>query len=64
MNRALAWAATPSDSGVHGWLRQSVARAGLSCVMPSHHTSPSEVSAVLVKMQFACRVCIALALVS
>ena len=43
---------------------QSVAWAGWSSLMPSHHTSPSEVSAVLVKMLLLCRLCIALALVS
>ena len=32
--------------------------------MPSHHTSPSSVSATLVKMTFACSVSIALGLVS
>ena len=43
---------------------QSVARAGGSSVMPSHHTSPSSVSAVLVKMQLPHSVSIALGLVS
>ena len=48
VNRAFGCAAGVSDSGVQGWLRQSVARAGFCSVMPSHHTSPSGVSAVFV----------------
>ncbi len=64
MKRALGWAAGVSDSGVHGLPRQSVARAGGASVMPSHHTSPSEVSAVLVKIALPHRVCMALGLVS
>src|SRR4051794_13282447 len=38
------------SSGVHGRPCQSVSFAGGSFVMPSHHTSPSGVSATLVKM--------------
>ena len=64
VKRALGCAAGVSTSGVHGWPRQSVARAGLSLLMPSHHTSPSLVSAVLVKMLFPHSVSIALGLVS
>src|SRR3954470_17226932 len=48
VKRAFGWGAGDSDSGVHGSPFQSVARAGGSH-MPSHHTSPSSVSAVLVK---------------
>ena len=64
MKRALGWAAGVSTSGFHGLPFQSVARAGGSSVMPSHHTSPSSVRAVLVKMQLPHSVSIALALVS
>src|SRR5215207_3517392 len=64
VKRALGWAAGVSTSGFHGLPFQSVARAGASSVMPSHQTSPSSVSAVLVKMQLPHRVSIALALVS
>src|SRR3954469_1265166 len=64
VNRALGWAAVVDASGVHGWPRQSVALAGLSLVMPSHHTSPWSVSAVLVKMQLPHNVSMALGLVS
>src|SRR6188768_2221941 len=64
VKRAFGWAAGVSTSGFHGLPFQSVARAGASSVMPSHHTSPSSVSAVLVKMQLPQRVSIALAFVS
>ena len=64
VKRALGWAAGVSDSGVHGSPRQSVARAGGSSVMPSHHTSPSDVRAVLVKSELPHSVYIALGLVS
>src|SRR3954469_12866868 len=64
VKRAFGWAAGVSTSGFHGLPFQSVARAGGASVMPSHHTSPSSVSAVLVKMQLPQRVSMALALVS
>src|SRR5215207_9532958 len=48
VKRALGWAAGPSLAGVHGLPFQSVASAGGVPVSPSHHTSPSGVSAVLV----------------
>ena len=64
VKRALGWAAGVSTSGFQGLPFQSVARAGGSSVMPSHHTSPSSVSAVLVKMQLPHSVSMALALVS
>ena len=63
VNRAFGWAAGVSTSGFHGLPFQSVARAGGS-PMPSHHTSPSSVSAVLVKMLLPHSVSIALGLVS
>ena len=64
VKRAFGCAAGVSDSGVHSLPRQSVAWAGVSSVMPSHHTSPSSVSAVLVKMQLPQSVSMALGLVS
>src|SRR3954464_2413559 len=64
VNRALGWAAGVFDSGVQSLPFQSVRWAGLSSVMPSHHTSPSSVRAVLVKMQLPHKVSMALALVS
>jgi hypothetical protein len=64
VNRAFGCAAGVCTSGVHVLPSQSVARAGFSSVMPSHHTSPSLVSAVLVKMLLPHSVSIALALVS
>ena len=51
VKRAFGWAAGVSISGFQSLPFQSVARAGAVSVMPSHHTSPSSVSAVLVKMQ-------------
>src|SRR5580700_735788 len=50
-------------SGVQRLPRQSVHSAGGSSVMPSHHTPPSGVSAVLVKMELRARVAMALGLV-
>src|SRR6478672_6534579 len=64
VKRAFGWAAGVSTSGFHGLPFQSVARAGGSLVIPSHHTSASSVKAVLVKMQLPHNVSIALALVS
>src|SRR5437588_319262 len=51
VKRAFGWAAGVPDSGVQSWRFQSVRWAGSSWVMPSHHTSPSSVWAVLVKKQ-------------
>src|SRR5882762_7656654 len=62
--RELGWAALSFDSGVHSWPRQSVRWSGGVSVMPSHHTSPSSVSATLVKMVLACSMAMALGLVS
>src|SRR6476659_8582628 len=64
VKRAFGWAAGVSVSGVQTLPFQSVARAGFSALMPSHHTSLSAVSAVLVKMLLLHSVSIALALVS
>src|SRR5881628_2704230 len=50
VKRAFGCAALRPQSGVHACPVQSVSRAGGSLVMPSHHTSPSSVSATLVKM--------------
>src|SRR4029077_18623019 len=49
--------------GVHRLPRQSRHSAGGSSVMPSHHTPPSGVSAVFVKMELRAKVDIALGLV-
>src|SRR5579871_6555857 len=53
VNRAFGWAAGVPLSGDHGSPRQSVMPSGGVGVIDSHHTSPSAVSAVLVKMVFA-----------
>src|SRR6185437_3994948 len=67
VNRAFGCAAfTPVSfpiCGVHLLPFQSVHSAGGSSVMPSHHTPPSGVSAVLVKMLFFASVFIAFGLV-
>ena len=63
MKRAFGWAAGASDSGVHSSPCQSIACAGGSSVIPSHQTSPSSVSAQLVKIELAATVAIALGLV-
>ena len=64
VKRAFGCAAGASFALVHALFFQSVIPAGVSFVMPSHHTSPSAVSAVLVKMEFFVMVCMALMLVS
>src|SRR5690349_10529219 len=63
VKRALGCAAFSFDSGVQSRPCQSMACAGGFSVMPSHHTSPSSVSATLVKMQFFVMVAIALGFV-
>ncbi|CAM5400395.1 hypothetical protein STENM327S_07289 [Streptomyces tendae] len=63
VKRALGWAAGVPDSGVQSLPFQSVRWAGVSSVMPSHHTSPSSVRATLVKTELPHRVFMALALV-
>src|SRR3954454_12458731 len=59
---AFGCAAGVSDSVVQGLPFQSVAAAGGS-LMPSHQTSPSAVSAVLVKIVFSSTAAIAFGLV-
>src|SRR3954471_9637522 len=63
VKRAFGCAALASDSGVQSSPFQSSAWAGGSAVIPSHHTSPSSVSAQLVKIVFARIVLIAFGLV-
>ena len=53
VKREFGWAAGSSESGVQSLPCQSIACAGGSSVMPSHQTSPSSVSAQLVKIVFA-----------
>src|SRR3984893_4897465 len=60
VNRELGCAAFRPHPGVHDWPCQSVRWAGGSLVMPSHQTSPSSVSATLVKITSRLRVSIAL----
>ena len=50
VKRALGCAAGCPLAGVQSWPIQSIRCAGDVFVMPSHHTSPSSVSATLVKM--------------
>src|SRR3954453_17859028 len=64
VNRAFGCAARRPQPGVHGWPCQSVSSGGGSLVMPSHQTSPSVVSATLVKMTLEWSVAIALGFVS
>src|SRR6187549_1167855 len=52
VKRAFGWAAGRPADGDHSFPVQSVSFAGGSLDMPSHHTSPSGVSATLVKMVF------------
>src|SRR5580658_3039651 len=63
VKRALGWADGVSEAGVQSLPRQSIAWAGASGVIPSHHTSPSSVSAQLVNTVLATSVLIALGLV-
>ncbi len=63
VKRALGWAAGVVDSGVQSLPFQSVRWAGGSSVIPSHQTSPSSVSATLVKTELPHMVFMALALV-
>src|SRR5262245_23400590 len=53
VNRALGCEALVSDAGVQSLPCQSIACAGGSPSMPSHHTSPSSVRATLVKIVLA-----------
>ena len=50
VKREFGCAAGSSESGAQSRARQSIACAGFSSVIPSHHVSPSSVSAVLVKI--------------
>src|SRR5665647_304715 len=50
VKREFGCAALRPHPGVHACPVQSVSLAGGASVMPSHHTSPSGVSATLVKM--------------
>ena len=63
VNREFGCAAGSGEPGVQSRPFQSVRCAGGSAVRPSHHTSPSSVSATLVKMELAVKVATALALV-
>ena len=63
VNRALGWAAGLPDAGSKALPCQSVVPAGASSLMPSHQTSPSAVMAVLVKIELASTVSMALGLV-
>src|SRR6202022_1216939 len=67
VKRAFGWAALApvilAISGVHGLPCQSRHSAGVSSVMPYHHTPPSGVRATLVKMVLRERVAIALGFV-
>src|SRR2546423_13095880 len=63
VNRALGWAAGVPDDDVQSSPFQSIRWAGVVGVSPSHHTSPSSVSATLVKTQFSLSMSTALGLV-
>src|SRR5688500_8330156 len=63
VKRALRCAAGLPLVGVQSSPFQSVTCEGGSSVSPSHHTSPSSVSATFVKMQLRVRVAIAFGLV-
>ena len=63
VNRELGCAAGSGELGVQSRPFQSVRCAGGVSVRPSHHTSPSSVSATLVKMELPHMALIALALV-
>ena len=64
VKREFACAATRPQPGVHALPCQSVKCAGASFVMPSHQTSPSGVSATLVKIVSAFMVSMQFGLVS
>src|ERR1700735_5007944 len=63
VKRALGCAAGVSEAGVQSLPRQSIRCSGESSVNPSHQTSPSSVSAQLVKIVFDSIVLIACGLV-
>src|SRR5664280_927619 len=60
VKREFGCAALRPDAGVHSRPSQSIAFAGAGTPMPSHQTSPSGVSATLVKMVFLAAAIIAL----
>src|SRR5438445_1282747 len=62
VKRALGCAALRPLAGVQGRRSQSVSSAGAASLISSHHTSPSGVSAQLVKIEFAAAVSSALGL--
>ena len=64
VNREFGCAAGSGEPGVQSRPFQSVRCSGGVSVSPSHHTSPSSVSATLVKMLLAVKVATALALVA
>src|SRR5476649_1413065 len=53
VKRAFGWAALVPEAGVQSLPCQSIRCAGACLVRPSHQTSPSSVSATLVKMVFS-----------
>ena len=63
VNRAFGWAAGVPDPAVHASPFHEVRWAGASSVIDSHHTSPSSVRAVLVKIVLASMVSMAFGLV-
>src|SRR5487761_2133788 len=64
VNREFGCAAGLLDAGVQSLPSQSIRCDGGSLVRPSHQTSPSSVSAVFVKIVFACSVSTAFGFVS
>src|SRR5882762_3061671 len=64
VKRALGCAAVRPQPGVHSFPVQSVSVHGAVFVIPSHHTSPSAVSATLVKIVLLRMVSMQLGLVS
>src|SRR4051812_2585356 len=64
VKRLFGWAAGVSDAGVQSLPSQSVQCAGGSFVSPSHHTSPSSVSATFVNTVLRVSAAIAFAFVS
>jgi hypothetical protein len=51
----LGWAASTSEAGVQSFFFHDVACSGVFS-MPSHQTSPSSVSAVLVNSEWPCSI--------
>src|SRR5690242_6899747 len=62
VKRALGWAALRPTAGVHGRRSQSESSEGGTSLISSHHTSPSGVSATLVKIELRAAVSMALGL--